>query len=131
MTRIFHYGSDFTLINPSDILFHRTQSQYPFYNIVNTGEDTWDFEFALAGFKRDEITVSFEKGILIVQAEKEDSQVERVYEHQGIATRSFERQFKLIEYANIHSAEFVDGILTIKIVRNVPKECQRQTFKIS
>lgn len=133
MTRFFPYGTEFTLINPADLVFQRAQSPYPFYNIVNTGENTWDFEFALAGFKRDEIEVAFEKGILIVKAEKEakESSAERTYEHQGIATRSFERQFKLIEYASIKSAEFIDGILTINIVRNIPEECQRQTFKIS
>jgi molecular chaperone IbpA len=44
--------------------------------------------------------------------------------HHGISGRSFVRTFSVAEYVEVRDAELKDGILTVKLERNIP-ESQR------
>ena len=94
---------------------------YPPYNVVKIDDDKIVMEFAVAGFKKDDISITTEKNVLSIKAEKSESE-EKKYLHKGIAARKFSRAFTLPEYFEVTDAWFEDGILYIDLIRNIPEE---------
>ena len=107
----------------------RSTSNYPPYDLVKFNDDTYMIELALAGFSKDDIEVSQEKNNLIIKGHIEDDGQEN-YIHKGIATRSFTRTFSLAEYIEIKHVTWLNGILAVTLVRNVPDSQKPKTFKI-
>ena len=103
---------------------------YPPYNVVRINDDKIVMEFAVAGFKKDEISITAEKNVLSIIAEKPDAD-DKKYLHKGIAARRFTRSFSLPEYYEVDSAGFEDGILYINLVRNIPEEKKPKSIKIN
>jgi len=99
----------------------KNSGNYPPYNVVKEDEDTFLIEFAVAGFSKKDISVEQEKNALIITGSIKENG-EKNYAHKGIGTRSFSRAFALAEYVEVRSATFEDGILTVKLVRELPKE---------
>lgn len=106
-----------------------TTTSYPPYNIVKIDEDKIVMEFAVAGFKKDDISITTEKNVLSIKADKPDTD-EKSYLHKGIAARKFTRSFTLPEYFEVESAGFEDGILYIDLIRNIPEEKKPKSITI-
>jgi molecular chaperone IbpA len=106
---------------------------YPPYNVLKTGEDTYQLELAVAGFSQGEINVNVEDGNLIITGEKQSTELPEgyTYEHQGISARRFIRTFTLMDYVEVVSATNKDGILTIKLERHIPEAMKPKTIAIS
>ena len=109
--------------------FNTATQTYPPYNVIRINEDKIVLEFAVAGFKKDDISISTEKSILSIKAEKSESD-EKKYLHKGIAARKFSRSFNLPEYYEVESAGFEDGILYIDLIRNIPEEKKPKSISI-
>lgn len=103
---------------------------YPPYNVVKIDDDKIVMEFAVAGFKKDDISITTEKNVLSIKAEKPDAD-EKKYLHKGIAARKFSRAFTLPEYYEVETAGFEDGILYIDLIRNIPEEKKPKTISIN
>ena len=103
---------------------------YPPYNIVKVDDDKFVMEFAVAGFKKDDFSITTEKSVLSIKAEKAEAD-EKKYLHKGIATRKFSRSFSLPEYFEVEKAGFEDGILYIDLIRNIPEEKKPKQITIS
>lgn len=101
----------------------KNSGNFPPYNVVKEDDNTFLIEFAVAGFSKRDISVEQEKNALIITGSIEEDE-DKKYVHKGIATRSFTRAFALAEYVEVRSATFEDGILTVKLVRDIPKEEQ-------
>ena len=110
-------------------LLGATQSKFPPYDILSTEEDEYEIRFAVAGFKKSDIEVTFANGVLTVKGDKDDESTD-AYFHKGIATRAFTQTFPLAEYVEVISAEMEDGILTVKLKRDIPEELQPKEIKI-
>jgi molecular chaperone IbpA len=110
-----------------------TAPAYPPYNVIKFSDDDYVMEFAVAGFKRKDITITTEKGILTVNGEKEDPEFEKDtgYVHKGIAGRKFKRSFTLPEYFEVVGAEMADGMLLITLERQIPEEKKPKSIKIN
>jgi len=109
-----------------------TSNNYPPYNIVETGENTWEVQVAVAGFSQCDLEVTVVDGELVVTGEKSDSVPDgHVYRHQGISARKFIRTFSLGEYVEVQSAIARDGILTVKIKRIVPESAKPKKITIA
>jgi len=54
-----------------DQIDHTSNTTYPPYNILKTGEDTFEIQVAIAGFNQGEIDVSVKDGELIITGEKQ------------------------------------------------------------
>ena len=104
-------------------------NSYPPHNVVKTGEDTRDIEFALAGFAEDDISVIVEDGVLTV-AGAQEVEDEREYLWRGIGTRAFTKQFSLSEYWVVTGAKFTNGVLVISTKQEVPEAVKPKTIKI-
>jgi molecular chaperone IbpA len=106
---------------------------YPPYNVLKTGEHTYQLEVAVAGFTQGEIEVNVNEGNLIITGEKQSTELPEgyIYEHQGISARRFIRTFALMDYVEVTSAISRDGILTVKLERQVPEAMKPKTIAIS
>jgi molecular chaperone IbpA len=124
-----------------DRLFDRLMGQidsgsnqnYPPYNIVKTGDNSYEIQVAVAGFTQGEVTVSVNEGNLVITGEKilTDLPEGHVYEHQGISARRFLRTFTLADYVEVTSAASRDGILVVKLERQVPEAMKPKTIAIA
>jgi molecular chaperone IbpA len=102
---------------------------YPPYDIVRKGEDQFQINIALAGFARDEITITAEASQLTVSGRKPDRN-DNEYLYQGISARSFERRFNLADYIEVESADFENGLLHINLVRRIPEQMKPRKIAI-
>ena len=102
---------------------------YPPYNIERVGEDHYQVSLALAGFTPDEIGVTVEQNVLTVEGRKPDKG-EHHYLYQGISSRPFRRTFNLADYVQVKEAAFVNGMLKIDLVREVPESMKPRQIAI-
>ena len=99
------------------------------YNIVQLEDDVYEIEMALAGFKQDEVSVSVKDRHLTVEGKVADKS-ERNYVHRGLALRDFKHGFSLGQHIEVKGAEFVDGLLRIRCVREVPESAKPRQIEI-
>ena len=101
--------------------FQHTTTNYPPHNIVTISDTEFNLELAVAGFKKDEVTIQEENGMLTITADKASVAPDAIaYQYRGIAKRSFSKSFRIAEHFDISGANLEDGILTIKFVKNTP-----------
>lgn len=103
---------------------------YPPYNIEMLEENQYAITIAVAGFSRSDLSIEVEKNVLTVSGEKSD-QAEAKYLYQGIADRRFERRFNLADHVEVTSADLADGLLTIKLLREIPESLKPKSIMIS
>ena len=89
---------------------------YPPYNVEQTGGNTLRITLAVAGFSKDELSVSVEDDELAI-AGKQVEEADRVYIHRGIAARQFQRRFVLAQGIEVQGAALDNGLLHIDLVR--------------
>lgn len=118
------------IINQID---HSANNNYPPYNIVETGENTFELQLAVAGFAQGEIEVTTRDGDVIITGEKRDNMLPEghVYKHQGISNRKFMRSWTMGEYVEVTSAICHDGILTVKFERLIPDAVKPKAIAIT
>ena len=117
--RPFGVGFD-EMFKRLDKIHSQPQGNYPRYNIVKLDEDQFVIEIAAAGFSKKDFSIDLKDLSLRVKAGK-DEEVSKDFIHQGIAARSFERVFALAEHVKVKEATYSDGILAIKLVREIPE----------
>jgi len=115
-----------------DDLFSIPSVNYPPYNIVKTGTNTYDVELALAGFSRDDIDVEFAEGILTIRSKdrKESEEVDDVVIHKGISKRFFSKAFTIADDVEVKGAELKDGLLKVSLERIIPESRKPRVIEI-
>lgn len=105
---------------------------YPPYNIVKAGEDEYSIVMAVAGFRKEDLTITAQENVLAVTGSHTGEQEEKgaSYLHKGIATRSFERKFQLADHVKVVDADLADGLLTLHLKREVPEAAKPRTIAI-
>ena len=122
-----------------DDVFHRLHSygmtqpggQYPPYNIIKESNVKCRIELALAGWSKDEIEVSLETNVLLIQSKAAKENIEQEYLHRGVATRTFARGFNLSDDVRVGEVTFKDGMLTVPLERVIPDHQKLQVFDIN
>jgi molecular chaperone IbpA len=109
----------------------RTESEdhYPPYNIERQSEDHYQISLALAGFAPDEIAVTAEQNVLSIEGRKAEA-ANKDYLYQGISARQFKRTFNLADYVKVEGATFENGLLQIKLVREIPEAMKPRRIPI-
>ena len=109
-------------------------SNYPPYNIVKTGKNTYDIEVALAGYGKKDIDVTYEDGMLTIKSikDKETKEVEdnEGMLHKGIAKRMFSKSFTIADDVVVKGAELKDGLLKVSMERVIPEAKKARTITI-
>ena len=110
------------------------QSGYPPYNIRKINDLQYVVELALAGFSKSDIEVEVTDGTLTIRTvtakgdpdgvdnDEKSSNNEIGFVHQGIAKRSFSRQFNLSDDIIVKNADLKDGMLIVNLERVIPDE---------
>jgi len=114
--------------------FRVSVPNFPPYNIVKTGKNTYDIELALAGYNKKDISIEFEEGILSIKSIKDEKEKEvednNGILHKGIAKRYFSKSFTIAEDVEIKDAELKDGLLRVSLERIVPESKKARTIEI-
>lgn len=118
------------MFNRLDTLTDSTVGNYPPYNIVRVSDTETELEIALAGFSKDEIEVSTESGVLTVKTNRE-SVDGREYTHRGLAQRTFAKNWQLSDDVTVDEVTYVNGLLTLRLRKEVPEAQQRKLLPIT
>ena len=105
-----------------------TTSNYPPYNIVQVNNVESRLEIALAGFKKDEVSVYTEFGKLYVEGKKEKSEDVGEFVHKGLAQRSFTRVRSISDDTEVRGVRFDDGLLVVELGKIVPEHHTRKDY---
>lgn len=103
--------------------FENGELAYPPYNIEKLGKDGYRITMALAGFGKDDITVTLEDDTLSITGKTEETEQDekREFIHRGIATRAFARKFQLADTIRVAGASFDNGLLHVDLKRVIPE----------
>ena len=109
---------------------------FPPYNIVRHDEENATVEFAVAGYKKDDIEIVVlphpqNYKVLEVASDRESTEEETIYEHRGIARRKFRSRLHLTEDWNVTGAYCEDGILYVNLHKIVPEHKKPQVIDIA
>ena len=114
----------------------QSSSNYPPYDIVQVADDEYMISLAVAGFAHDNLTVTKDKNLLVIEGRHSRESVDNEdatakYLHKGISERSFRREFQLADHVEISNAHLELGILSIHLKREVPEEAKPKTIAIT
>ena len=109
-------------------------ANFPPYNIVKTGKNSYDVELALAGFNKKDIEVQYEDNLLTVKSKKTEKVDETDEDgniiHRGISKRFFSKSFTIATDVEVKGAELKDGLLTVGLERIIPEAKKVKTIEI-
>ena len=124
-----------------DKLFDRIVNQfdqaastnYPPYNILKTGERTFELQLAVAGFTQGEIDITVTDGIITIVGDKVERDLPEGHEYtyHGISSRKFVRTWPLGEYVEVKDAIVKDGILTVRLEQHIPESAKPKSIAIT
>ena len=107
-----------------------TTNEYPPYDIIKEGENNYKVELAVAGFKKDELSIQLKDNTLTIKGESNSKNSNGDYLHKNIARRSFSKDFSLAENIEIGEASFEDGVLGVRLSHNIPEEQRPKEISI-
>ena len=110
-------------------LNHVNPSNFPPHNIIKK-DDELILSLAVAGYGKDNLSITVEDRILKISGNLPDDK-NLNYIYKGIAGRKFTRSFVLDEYLEVVGAEYVDGMLHIKLKYIIPDDKKPKQIPIS
>ena len=115
-----------------DSFFGRSVANFPPYNIVKTGENTYDVELALAGFNKKDIEIEYKENVLTVKSKKQEETKDEDGNiiHRGISKRMFSKSFTIANDVEVKGAELKDGLLKVSMERIIPEHKKAKLINI-
>ena len=115
-----------------DSFFGRSVANFPPYNIVKTGENTYDVELAIAGFNKKDIEVEYKENLLTVKSKKQEETKDEDGNviHRGISKRMFSKSFTIANDVEVKGAELKDGLLKVSMERIIPEHKKAKLIDI-
>ena len=115
-----------------DSFFGRSVANFPPYNIVKTGDNTYDVELALAGFNKKDIEIEYKENVLTVKSKKQEETKDEDGNiiHRGISKRMFSKSFTIANDVEVKGAELKDGLLKVSMERIIPEHKKAKTIEI-
>ena len=120
------------MFDDNDEFFRTPTSTFPFYNIVKTGDTTYNIEVALAGYTKKDIKVDYADNLLTIKSVKEekDSKESNGIIHKGIAKRYFSKVFTIADDVEIKGAELKDGLLQVSLNKILPEGKKPKSIEV-
>jgi molecular chaperone IbpA len=125
------YYSMADIFNHFDKITSKETDRYPFYNIVQTDENNWVIELALAGYTKSDIHIEEKDSYLTISGKVDTTNSSTKFVHQGISRRSFKKSFRLGEWMYVRNAKMENGILSVAVELVVPDEKKPKTITIN
>ena len=110
--------------------FSFEEADYPPYDIIRTGENSFRILLAVPGRKPQDLEIVAHENVLTVSSKsREPSQHD--YVHRGIKDGPFGRRFNLADFVQVKNAAITDGMLQIDLEREVPEELKPRRIEIN
>ena len=109
----------------------QTGDNYPPFNIERRGEDEYRITLAVAGFRPDDLDITAQQNLLVIQGRKREDDPAGEMLHVGIANRGFERRFELADFVRVENADLADGLLTIDLLREIPEAMKPKKIAVN
>ena len=106
----------------------RIKSNYPPYNIKTLPDNKAQIELAIAGFKKDDVKITYKENIITVEGNQGEDDAE--YSYKGIAARNFVQKFAVADDVIVGDAKLSDGFLIIELERLIPEGKKEKTINI-
>jgi len=120
-----------SILNELDALLNAQTpaSTFPPHNIIKLDDYQYVVELAIAGFNKQEVTITLKDSLLEIKGQKNPEE-EVQYLHKGIGTRSFIKTIKLADTVEVKGADFKDGILRIALENVIPDAKKPRNIEI-
>ena len=109
----------------------------PRFNIEEVGDNAYAIRIEVPGFERDDIEISHQDNTLRISGqiearsdEEPSEDDEQRYLHRGFSRQAFSRQFSLPEHVKVDKAKLANGILDVRLTREVPESAKPKLVKI-
>ncbi len=106
------------------------QTNFPPFNVLKHDDDHFEIEIAVAGFDKEDVTIEVDQNLLTIKGTRLKDDNASKYLHRGLAARDFERSFTLAEHMVVGDAELTNGILSVKLTREVPEALKPRLIAI-
>ena len=117
-----------------DAFFRQPMAAFPFYNIVKTGDTTYNIEVALAGYTKKDVKVDYADNLLTIKSVKDAKDISKETAagviHKGIAKRYFSKVFTIANEVEIKGAELKDGLLKVSLNKILPEGKKPRTIEV-
>ena len=110
--------------------FRFENADFPAYDIIRTGDNSFRILLALPGYRPDQLDIVAHQNVLTVSS-KAAEQLALDYLHRGINAGPFERRFNLADYVQVKGASLENGLLKIDLEREVPEALKPRRFEIN
>ncbi len=101
---------------------------WPPYDIVKTGDETYRIIMATPGFGAENLTITQEQNELVVSGAK-TGEGEVQYLHRGMKD-AFEHRFELADYVMAVAAKLENGMLIIDLARDLPERMKPRKIQV-
>jgi molecular chaperone IbpA len=110
----------------------KPQTGFPPYDIIKNSDEKFMIKMAVAGYKKDQITVTLNEGKLIVtgKIKSEESKTDSEFLYKGIAERDFTRTFTIADTVEVDKVSLSDGMLFISLKNIIPDNKKPKVFQI-
>jgi len=106
------------LLNNTNVSTINSYGFNPSKNVIDH-EDAYEIQFALPGWKKDELNISLDNDVLIVKGEKKEEELKAEWLIRELHAGSFESRLKLPEDIKDEvKASLKDGVLQITLAKN-------------
>ena len=121
-----------SILNELDTLLNAQTpvSTFPPHNIIKLDDYQYVVELAIAGFNKQEVTITLKDALLEIKGQKNPEDSEIQYLHKGIGTRSFIKTIRLADTVEVKGADFKDGILRIALENVIPDAKKPRNIEI-
>jgi molecular chaperone IbpA len=112
----------------------QSSDKFPPYDIERVSKDAYKIVLAVAGFTREELSLTAERNLLTVEGKRaapDTSAEPREFLHRGIGARAFKQTFQLADHVKVTSASLSDGLLTVELVREIPEIMRPRQIEIA
>jgi molecular chaperone IbpA len=119
-----------SLFNDVERRYANSVPNYPPYNVLKHDENSFEIEVAVAGFDREDVTIEVDQNQLVIRGQRTKEDDTSKYVYRGLAARDFERAFTLAEHIIVGDAELTNGILRVKLTREIPEALKPRVISI-
>ena len=106
-----------------------SESNFPPHNIEQIDENKYRLTLAIAGYAKEDVSISAKGGLLTITGSKDTET--REYLYRGIALRDFTRTFRIGEHVEVIDATLENGLLVVNLERSVPEEEKAKIIAIT
>jgi molecular chaperone IbpA len=110
----------------------KPQTGFPPYDIIKQSEEKFVIKMAVAGYTKDQISVTLDTGKLVVtgKIKPDESKKDSEFLYKGIAERDFTRTFTIADTVEVDKVSLSNGMLYVSLRNVIPDNKKPKIFQI-